>query len=349
MTGMVVMLAFPDAEILDIAGPLDIICAAACSEDGTFDVSRHAKPLIVSEHGGPIETQPSSISIHTQPLKSLGSRKIDTLIVPGGIGTERALERPQLINWIRRTAKRARRVVSICTGAFLLAEAGLLQGRRATTHWRWVNEFAERYPDVTVESDSIFVADGNLYTSAGITAGMDLALHLVEQDWGADKALDIARMWLLYAKRPGGQSQFSALLPAKASEREAIADLQAWIINHVDADLSVPALAKRVAMSPRNFARVFQAETGVTPAKFVETVRIEAARRRLEVTAQSIGFIADACGMGDSERLRRSFIRRLGVNPSDYRRRFEQRANWAQLNSSRKTEREKEALLWRTK
>ena len=325
--GAIAMLAFPDAEILDIAGPLDIICAAAYAEDGTFDVTPHKKRLILSEHGGSIETQPSSISIYTQPLKSVGSRKIDTLIIAGGIGTELALERPQLINWIRRTAKRARRVVSICTGAFLLAEAGLLQGRRATAHWRCVDEFAERYPDVTVEPDSIFIGDGNIYTSAGITAGTDLALHLVEQDWGAGKALDIARMWLLYAKRPGGQSQFSALLPAKASERVAIADLQAWIINHVDADLSVPALAKYVAMSPRNFARVFQAETGVTPAKFVETVRIEAARRRLEATAQSIEFIADACGMGDRERLRRSFIRRLGVTPSDYRRRFEQRVN----------------------
>ena len=326
-TGTVVMLAFPDAEILDIAGPLDIVRAAAYFEEGVIDTAQHTKPLIVSEYGGPIETQPSGISIHTRSLKSVGSRKIDTLIVPGGLGTEQALQRPQLIEWIRRTAVRARRIVSICTGAFLLAEAGQLRGRRATTHWRWVDELAARYPDVTVEPDSIFVTDGNVYTSAGITSGMDLALHLVEQDWGADKALDIARYWLLYAKRPGGQSQFSALLPAKASEREAISDLQAWIMQHLDSDLSVAALAKRIAMSPRNFARVFQTETGVTPAKFVETVRIEAARRRLEATSQSIESIADLCGMGDSERLRRSFIRRLGVNPRDYRKRFEQRVS----------------------
>jgi transcriptional regulator GlxA family with amidase domain len=205
-----------------------------------------------------------------------------------------------LIEWIRKTAARVRRIVSICTGAFLLAEAGLLQGRRATTHWHWAEEFATRYPDVTVEPDSIFVVDGNVYTSAGITSGMDLALHLVEQDWGAEKALDIARYWLLYAKRPGGQSQFSALLPAKVSEREAIANLQAWILDHLEVDLRVPALAKRVAMSQRHFSRVFQQETGVTPAKFVETGRIEAARRGLEEGSQSIEAIANMCGMGDS-------------------------------------------------
>lgn len=197
---------------------------AAYFEEGSFDATRHTKPitpLLVSECGGPIETQRSGLSIHTQPLKLVGSR-IDTLIVPGGLGTEQALELPQLIEWIRCTAVRARRIVSICTGAFLLAEAGLLRGRRASTHWHWVDELAVRYSDVTGGPDSIFVTDSNVYTS-----GMDLALHLVEQDLGAGRALDIARYWLLYAKRPGGQSQFSALLPAKAPEREVISDLQA--------------------------------------------------------------------------------------------------------------------------
>jgi transcriptional regulator GlxA family with amidase domain len=238
---------------------------------------------------------------------------------------EYVLSRPNLIKWIQTMAPRARRIVSICTGAFSLAEAGILDGKRATTHWLRVEEFSRRYPEVIVEADSIFVVDGNIYTSAGITAGMDLALHLVEEDWGPEVALDIARTWLLYVKRPGGQSQFSVLLPKKGTERANISDLQAWIMDHLTTDLSVTALASRLAMSPRHFARVFQKETGVTPAKFVETVRIEAARKWLEESSRPIEIIANECGMGDAERLRRSFIRRLGVNPSDYRRRFERR------------------------
>lgn len=324
-TGTIVMLAFEGAEIIDISGPLDMLCVAPCFHNDSFDMERRIKPMIVSEFGGPVTTQPSGITIQTEILASPGRRKIDTLIVPGGYSVEHVLNRPALIKWIQRIAARARRVVSICTGAFLLAEAGLLDGRRATTHWFRVEEFAQRYPQVTVDADSIFVADGNVYTSAGITSGMDLALHLVEKDWGADIALNIARHWLVYVKRPGGQSQFSALLPTRATQRVTITELQAWIMNNLNTELSVAALAGRLAMSPRHFARVFQNETGVTPAKYVETVRIEAARRWLEESSRSIEIIADECGMGDTERLRRSFIRRLGVNPSDYRRRFERR------------------------
>jgi transcriptional regulator GlxA family with amidase domain len=323
--GLIVMLAFPGAEIIDIAGPLDILCMAPCYQNGNIDIGRKHKSLIVSEFGGPITTEPSGIAIHTEALAAVGRGKIDTLIIPGGYNMEPALQRPALIKWIQHMASRARRVVSICTGAFLLGEAGLLQGRRVTTHWRFTEKLAQRYEDVVVEADSIFTSDGNLYTSAGITSGMDLALHLVTEDWGSERALLIARDWLLYTKRPGGQSQFSALLPEKGSERETITGLQSWIMENLDADLSVTALAARLSMSPRHFARVFHSETGSTPAKFVETVRIEAARRWLEQSSQSIESIADECGMGDSERLRRSFIRRLGVNPSDYRRRFENR------------------------
>jgi transcriptional regulator GlxA family with amidase domain len=322
---LIVMLAYPGAEIIDIAGPLDILCAAPCIDKGGFDMERRHSSVVVSEFGGPITTQPSGITIHTESIASIARKKIDTLIVPGGDGTVLALERPALIKWIRKTANRARRIVSVCTGAFLLAEAGLLEGKRATTHWLYIDEFMQRYPQVTVEPDSIFVADGNTYTSAGITSGMDLSLHLVEKDWGADIALFIARMWLLYTKRPGGQSQFSAFLPKKATGRETVTDLLAWIMDNLNANLSVAALAERLSMSPRNFARVFQSETGITPAKFVEAVRIEAARRWLEEGSQSIESIADECGLGDPERMRRSFIRRLGVNPRDYRRCFVRR------------------------
>ena len=317
------MLAFPGAEVIDIAGPLDILSVAPCVQNGEFDLQRRHKSMVVSEFGGPITTQPSAITIQTETLASIGRRKIDTLIVPGAYRMEHVLNRPALIKWVQNMAARARRVVSVCTGAFLLAEAGLLNGKRVTTHWLRADEFAQRYPETIVEPDSIFVNDGNVYTSAGITSGMDLALHLVEQDWGSEVALTIARNWLLYVKRPGGQSQFSALLPTKASERVTISNLQSWIMENLNADLSVAGLAEKLSMSPRHFARVFQKETGVTPAKYVETVRIEAARRWLEESSQSIEIIADECGMGDSERLRRSFIRRLGVNPSDYRRRFE--------------------------
>jgi transcriptional regulator GlxA family with amidase domain len=323
--GVIVMLAFPGAEIIDIAGPLDILCVAPCFLDHGFDMERRHKSLIVSEFGGPVTTVPSGISIHTEPLTAIGRRIIDTLIVPGGYDMTQALNRPKLIKWIQTVASRARRVVSICTGAFLLGEAGLLQGRRVTTHWRFVEELARRYPDIVVEPDSIFTVDDNIYTSAGITSGMDLALQLVSEDWGPERALLIARDWLLYTRRPGGQSQFSALLSTKGSERKTITDLQSWIVENLNADLTVATLAERLAMSPRHFARVFQTETGTTPARFVETVRIEAARTCLEQSSQSIESIADECGMGDSERLRRSFIRRLGVNPSDYRRRFENR------------------------
>lgn len=320
------MLAYPDAEIIDIAGPLDILCAAPCISKDGFHMERRASSMVVSEFGGLVTTQPSGITIQTESIASIVGKKIDTLVIPGGDGTMRALDRHALIEWIQHTAGRARRVVSVCTGAFLLAEAGLLDGKRATTHWLYLDEFSQRYPQVTVEPDSIFVEDGNTYTSAGITSGMDLSLHLVEKDWGPDIALYIARMWLLYTKRPGGQSQFSAFLPKKSTGRESVADLQAWIMDNLNADLSVTALAERLSMSPRNFARVFQNETGVTPAKFVEAVRIEAARRWLEESSQSIESIADECGLGDMERLRRSFIRRLGVNPRDYRRRFKRKA-----------------------
>lgn len=317
------MLAFEGAETLDIAGPMDILRVAPSIGNEEFDLQDLHKSVIVSEFGGPVVTQPSGICIHTEALESVDLEVVDTLIVPGAYSMESVIARPNLISWIKTIASRARRVVSVCTGAFLLGEAGLLDGKRVTTHWRWIDEFSQRYPKAIVEANSIFVNDGKIYTSAGITAGMDLALHLVEQDWGADVALNIARHWLLYVKRPGGQSQFSALLPTKSTERLSIADLQSWIMDNLSADLSVAELAGRLSMSPRNFARVFQNETGGTPAKFVETVRIETARRWLEESSRSIELIATECGMGDTERLRRCFIRRLGVNPSDYRRRFE--------------------------
>lgn len=320
-SGLIVTVLYPAAELLDVAGPLDILCGAQLVPDAG-DGASVTRPLLVSASGGLVVTEPTGIAVDTAPLGAVARRHVDTLIVPGGLGSEDATADPHLIAWLRRTAARARRVVSVCTGAFLLAEAGLLDGRRATTHWSRLGEFAARYPKVAVQPDAIFVDDGRYFTSAGITAGMDLALHLVERDHGAQRALEVARYWLIYARRPGGQSQFSALLPDKAPERVGIAELQAWVLAHLDADLGVEALAARLTMSPRHFARVFQRETGMTPARYVETARLEAARRWLEQGSRSVERIAADAGMRDAERLRRSFLRRLGVNPSDYRRRF---------------------------
>jgi transcriptional regulator GlxA family with amidase domain len=213
-------------------------------------------------------------------------------------------------------------VASVCSGAFILAAAGLLDGRRATTHWSGCDLLARLFPAVTVERDPIFVRDGNVWTSAGITAGIDLALALVEADHGRELALDVSRWLVMFVQRPGGQSQFSAQLAAQVAERDPLRDLQAWIGEHPDAELTVEALADRVAMSPRHFARVFREEVGETPARYVEAVRVEAARRLLERTGRSVDDVASACGFGTAETLQRAFRRRLGVSPGAYRRHF---------------------------
>jgi len=247
---------------------------------------------------------------------------LDTLLIAGGMGTQAAMRDEVLLAALRRLAPRVRRIGSVCSGAFLLAEAGLLDGRRATTHWEWCEALAARFPRVQVDRDPIFVRDGNVYTSAGVTAGMDLALALVEEDHGRALALEVARQMVLFLRRPGGQSQFSAALAAQAADREPLRDLQAWIAEDPGRDCSVPALARRVAMSPRNFARVFAREVGATPGQFVERVRVEAARRRLEESADGVDNIAFRCGFGTAETMRRAFLRTLRVPPSAYRSRF---------------------------
>ena len=227
-----------------------------------------------------------------------------------------------LSSWLRLTARRSRRVGSVCTGAFLLARAGLLDGRRATTHWAACQALQRGYPSVEVEPDPIFVRDGNVYTSAGVTAGIDLTLALVEEDLGPCAALDVARELVLFIRRPGGQAQFSAGLAGQSAERPSLRSLQAWIADHLQADLSVAALAERSFMSVRNFARAFAGEVGVTPAAYVEALRLERARTLLETTDAQLEEIAGLCGFGTVETLRRTFGRRLSVNPSDYRSRF---------------------------
>jgi transcriptional regulator GlxA family with amidase domain len=244
------------------------------------------------------------------------------LVVVGGEGAGRAARDGTLVGWVGRAVARSRRVASVCTGAFVLAATGVLNGRCATTHWGACDDLARLFPDVTVDPDPIFVRDGNVWTSAGVTAGMDLALALVDDDLGRDVALMTARQLVLFVQRPGGQSQFSAQLGAQVAARDPLRDLQAWIAEYPDEDHAVERLAARVAMSPRHFARVFRDEVGCTPAAYVETVRVEVARRLLETTGLSAADVARAAGFGTPETLRRAFARRVGTSPIEYRDRF---------------------------
>jgi transcriptional regulator GlxA family with amidase domain len=312
----IVMVAFPDVQTLDVAGPLEAFSLA----DRAADRVSYALELLTTD-GEPIV---SSSGLRLAPHGSLHDHRgaIDTLLVAGGRGTADAVADDRLIGWLRLAARRSRRVASVCTGAFLLARAGLLDGRRATTHWGWCGALARNYPTIEVQPDPIFVRDGNVYTSAGVTAGIDLALALVEEDLGRAAALAVARELVLFIRRPGGQAQFSAGLAGQHAEHPSVRDLQDWIADHLDHDLTVPALAERAFMSPRNFARVFVREVGRTPAAYVESLRIERARTLLETTDVQLEEIAGRCGFGTVETLRRAFGRRLHVGPSEYRSRF---------------------------
>jgi transcriptional regulator GlxA family with amidase domain len=315
------MVAFPGANAVDVIGPLEVFASASALATRGSSRPPAYTTEVVAPVAGPVATQ-SGIAVVAQ--RALGAVRggVDTLLVAGGLGTRTALDDRTLIGGIRRLAPRVRRLGSVCSGSFLLAEAGLLDGRRATTHWMWCDSLAQRYPRVRVDPDPIFVRDGNVWTSAGVTAGMDLALALVEDDLGREIALHTARQMVLFLRRPGGQSQFSAQLATQAADRQPLRELQAWVVDHPEADCSVPALAQRVAMSPRNFARVFLRQIGLTPAQYVEKVRVEAARRRLEDSTDGVDAIAALCGFGTAETMRRTFLRHVRVAPSDYRTRF---------------------------
>lgn len=312
----VVLVTFEGFQSLDVSGPAEVLARGGELAGDPYGL------VIVTAGGRPVTASPSGLRLLPHAAIEDVRGPVDTLVVAGGDGTPEAMRDRRLVAGVRRLAKGARRVTSVCSGAFLLAEAGLLDGRRCTTHWGSLDELAARYPSATVERDPIFVRDGHVWTSAGVTAGMDLALALVEDDHGRDVALQTARRLVMYVQRPGGQSQFSAALRAQAAEREPLREVQAWVADNLHDDCSVPRLAERAAMSPRNFARAFAREVGVTPARYVEDLRVEAARRLLETTARPVDDVAAACGFGTSETMRRTFVRRLHVAPSDYRRRF---------------------------
>jgi transcriptional regulator GlxA family with amidase domain len=246
---------------------------------------------------------------------------LDTLIVAGGQGVEAAAADPVLVGWVRGRAKQARRVASVCTGAFLLATSGELDGRRATTHWSFCAELARRFPAVTVEPDPIFVHDGPVWTSAGVTAGIDLALALVEEDLGRTVALAVARYLVVFLKRPGGQAQFSATLSLQSAE-DSFGTLHGWIKEHLSGDVSLPALAREAGMSERSFSRHYLEATGLTPARAVERLKVEAARQMLSESRLPVKRVATRCGFGSEETMRRSFLRLLAATPQDYRARF---------------------------
>lgn len=317
----VLMVIYPDAHILDVVGPLEVLTGSKLFlPEGTdpYEVQ------VVAEKAGRISTT-SGIALeadHSFSDVAADPRPTDTLIVAGGHGTSEALENKALLDFVAGAAVKARRIVSICTGAMILAQIGLLDGRRATTHWWWCPIMANRYPAVIVEPDAIFVRDGNIWTSAGVTAGMDLALALLEEDWGHDIALEVARYNVMYMMRPGGQAQFSANLLAQKASDSRIASTLDFILAHVGDDLNVTSLAARACMSERSFARKFKDEMGATPAHYVEIARLQAARVALEQSERSVDVIAHEVGFGAGERMRRVFQRHLGVSPSDYRERF---------------------------
>jgi transcriptional regulator GlxA family with amidase domain len=313
----VVILAFPGVQPLDVIGPAEVFAGAdAISGGGSYSVE------VVAKSPDPIAVRGAGYSLLPKLTMAKCGGRIDTLIVAGGVGVRAAEQDVELIRWIRSAARRSRRVTSVCSGSFLLARAGLLAGRTVTTHWASTDELARRHPELKVDPNPIFVQDGDVWTSAGVTSGMDLSLALVEEDLGRDIAVEIARWLVLFLQRPGGQAQFSSHLTTQLAERRPLRELQSWIADNLDQDLRVEALAERAAMSPRNFARFFGREIGMTPAAYVEQLRVERARQLLEDSADPIDLISTRCGFGTPETMRRAFGRRAGVPPAQYRARF---------------------------
>ena len=317
------IVVYPGVEILDVTGPMEVFAFANIGlQQSGLSMNPAAYSIeVLAEKPGPVMTS-CGLQIVANSAYSDRLDDIDTLLIAGTTNIECLLCDPLLQDWVRTVAPRVRRLASVCTGAFLLAESGLLDGLRATSHWLFCNQLARDYPSITVEPDRIFVRDSFISTSGGVTSGIDLALAMVEEDWGSELALFVARFLVVFLKRPGGQSQFSAYMTSESASHPDLRSLQAWIMTHLTEDLRVEALAERVAMSPRNFARLFLTETGMTPAKFVEMARIDAARHYLGSTRLSIEAVADKSGFADPERMRRAFIRQLGVNPQSYRDRF---------------------------
>jgi transcriptional regulator GlxA family with amidase domain len=322
----VALVAFDDAQMLDITGPLEVFGATNRWLATHRGATKPAYALeLLSPDGEPVRTS-TGVRIVADGACRRRRDDVDTLLVAGGTGVRTAVDDAQLVRFIATTAPRARRFGSVCSGAFLLAAAGLADGRRVATHWRYSDELARRHPGLTVDRDAIFVRDGACITSAGVSAGIDLALALVEQDHDRGVALGVARELVLFLVRSGSQTQFSAHLAAQASEHEPLGAVRAYIAEHPAADLSVPELARRAGLSARQFARVFRDEVGTTPAKHVAAVRLDEARALLERSRLGLDEVAARVGFGSADILRLQFLRSFGITPSIYRQRFAKEA-----------------------
>jgi transcriptional regulator GlxA family with amidase domain len=320
MQRRIAIVVLPETDLLDIAGPYEVFARAAqlVQEQRKLRYAPYSVDVLTAD-GSPVKTWLGLTVAATQACRTY-EEPPDTLIVAARPEIAASDKNPEVVFWVRRQAQETRRVCSVCTGVFLLAQAGLLDGKRVTTHWQFAGELAERYPRIKVDPEPVYVRDGNVYTSAGCTAALDLALALVEEDWGHTIVAEIAREMVLFLRRPSSQAQLSAVLSLQTAARQPMRELQDWILENLRLPLTVEDLAERAHMSPRNFARAFTKEVGTTPAKFLEAVRIEAARRRLQETSLGVDEIAAECGFGTDETMRRVFLRQVGVPPSAYRR-----------------------------
>jgi transcriptional regulator GlxA family with amidase domain len=307
----VVIVGPAPVQVLDVTGPLEVFSNAP-----DYDIQL-ANP-------GPERTLQTNRGValgHATPIAEIRGA-IDTLVIVGGPGAESGRYDPNFIAWIAEAAKQVRRVASICTGAFVLAEAGLLNGKQAVTHWSFCDRLAREYPEVVVRRDPVYVRDGSIYTSAGITAGIDLSLALVEEDHGHETALNIARFLVMFLVRPGGQAQYSHMLSHQAVTSQPLRELQVWMLQHLREDLTVDSLAERMGMSARHFTRVCLRETGTNPGQFVDRMRVEAAQQIIDSSSRGLKEIADSCGFKSADAMRRTFLRVLGIAPAEYSRRF---------------------------
>ncbi|MBX9638442.1 MAG: GlxA family transcriptional regulator [Mycobacteriaceae bacterium] len=315
MARTVVIVGFPGVQALDLVGPYEVFTGAALLTEGGYEV------VVASDGGRPIIT-PNGLGLTAAPLPDPRG-EVDTVVLPGGFGVDAARADADLLDWIKAIARTARRVATVCTGAFLAAEAGLLDGLRVTTHWAFADQLAAQFPKVEVDPDPIFVRSGErIWTAAGVASGVDLALSLVEDDHGTEVAQTVARWLVLYLRRPGGQTQFAAPVWMPRAKRPSIGDVQEAIEAEPGGTHSIDELARRAAMSPRHFTRIFTEEVGEAPGQYVERVRTEAARRQLEETDDTVVAIASRCGFGTAETMRRNFIRRVGIPPDQYRKAF---------------------------
>ena len=318
MTRKVLIVGFPGIQGLDLVGPFEVFTSASLAVHGSEPAYQ---PVVVSLDGQPVSTE-TGLSFGAVDLPD-PSEPVDTLVLPGGRGARTDRRDPRLIDWIAAAAPHARRVVTVCTGAFLAAQAGLLDGCRATTHWAYADQLAREFPAVDVDPDPIFLRSSpKVWTAAGVSAGIDLALALVEEDYGTDIAQTVARWLVLYLRRPGGQTQFAAPVWVARAKREPIRAVQDAVESEPGGPHSINDLARLAAMSPRHFTRVFTDEVGEAPGAYVERVRTEAARRQLEQTDDTVVAIATRCGFGTAETMRRNFIRRIGISPDQYRKTF---------------------------